>query len=295
MVENSKISIALAAYNGEKYIKKQLESIINQTLKINEIVICDDSTTDATRDIIQSLDFKGIQLRYYKNELNLGPIENFKKAITLCNGDYIALSDQDDIWFENKLEVLLENIENLDNSTPNLVFSNLELIDSSDNIIRDSFFTGDDFQPDNYSFTHLLFEGFLMGCAMLINKKMANEVAKMPKGIIMHDYWIHMVAQCFGKVQYIDQILMRYRSHGNSVTQKEHLSIIGKVKKELKEAPFYLKDNIFQAKLFLSIYKENLDLDKQNEIENFIQLENRSVITKRIKAKKIKNKDKKNG
>ena len=100
----------MCTYNGEKYIKEQLESILNQTIAIDEIIICDDGSNDKTIQIIEE-----IQLEYpnkislYKNQVNLGSNKNFEKAITICSGDYIFLSDQDDIWKNNKVEKIIKH------------------------------------------------------------------------------------------------------------------------------------------------------------------------------------------
>ena len=96
------ISVALACYNGENFIYEQIQSIINQTITDLEIIICDDKSTDNTIDIIHNIKDKRIKL--YQNNIQLGVVKNFEKAISLCNGEYIALSDQDDVWVEKKLE-----------------------------------------------------------------------------------------------------------------------------------------------------------------------------------------------
>ena len=100
------ISIALASYNGSKYIREQLDSILEQTYQDFELIICDDCSTDNTWQILQEYAQKDSRIKVFENERNLGFKKNFEKAISLCNGKYIALSDQDDIWIDNHLEVL---------------------------------------------------------------------------------------------------------------------------------------------------------------------------------------------
>ena len=105
-----KVSIALATYNGEKYLREQLDSILSQSIQDFELVACDDCSTDSTLKILNEYAEKDFRVKVFTNEKNLGFKKNFEKAIFLCSGDYIALSDQDDIWTENHLQVLLENI-----------------------------------------------------------------------------------------------------------------------------------------------------------------------------------------
>ncbi|MGN0728895.1 glycosyltransferase [Treponema sp.] len=105
-----KVSIALATYNGEKYLREQLNSILSQSIQDFELIACDDCSTDSTLQILNEYVEKDIRIKVFANEKNLGFKKNFEKAILLCSGDYIALSDQDDIWTEKHLQVLLENI-----------------------------------------------------------------------------------------------------------------------------------------------------------------------------------------
>jgi glycosyltransferase involved in cell wall biosynthesis len=122
-----KTSVAMCTYNGEKYIKIQLESILNQILPIDEIVICDDGSNDKTIAIIEQFQFEyPNKIFLYKNPVNLGSNKNFEKAITICNGDYIFLSDQDDLWKETKVEKIIQHFS--ENEYLEGVFSNADLI-----------------------------------------------------------------------------------------------------------------------------------------------------------------------
>jgi glycosyltransferase involved in cell wall biosynthesis len=105
------ISIAMCTYNGERFIKEQLDSILNQTYKNFELIITDDDSSDKTITIIKEYIKQDKRIKLYQNNSNLGFIKNFEKAISLCSGDYIVLADQDDIWKVNKLEIFLEQIK----------------------------------------------------------------------------------------------------------------------------------------------------------------------------------------
>lgn len=130
-----KISVALCTYNGSSYIEKQLNSILDQQdFKVNEIVICDDNSTDETLEILN--DFKAKHPSVFSihvNEYNVGSTKNFEKAISLCSGDYIFLADQDDIWKEDKIKKTLAVFDK--NPSAEGVFSNADLIDQEDNLI----------------------------------------------------------------------------------------------------------------------------------------------------------------
>ena len=120
------VSIAMATYNGEKYLREQLDSLVKQTYSDLEIIICDDCSHDSTSQILHEYAEKDSRIKLFFNEKNLGFKKNFEKAISLCNGEYIALSDQDDIWELNKIETELNAIGNND-----FVFHNAELIDGN--------------------------------------------------------------------------------------------------------------------------------------------------------------------
>ena len=108
------ISIAMATYNGEKYLREQIDSILNQTIQDFELIVCDDCSTDTTWNILQDYQSQDRRIKCYRNEENLGFKKNFEKAIGLCTGEYIALSDQDDIWLPEHLEKLVNIIGNAD-------------------------------------------------------------------------------------------------------------------------------------------------------------------------------------
>ena len=118
------ISIAMCTYNGERFVKEQIDSIIAQSYTKFELIVVDDCSKDNTINIIKDYQSKDDRIKLFQNENNLGFVKNFEKAISLCSGDYIALADQDDIWKKDKIEVFIKNIgDNL------LIYSDAILID----------------------------------------------------------------------------------------------------------------------------------------------------------------------
>lgn len=132
------ISVAMCTFNGEKYIKEQIESIINQSLVPDEIIICDDCSKDNTVNIIkETLDNWSGKVYLVVNEKNLGYRKNFEKAISLCHGDIIFLSDQDDVWNKDKIEIIKTEIEKDKNIL--LAFHDVEIVDENLCLINKSF------------------------------------------------------------------------------------------------------------------------------------------------------------
>src|SRR5688572_29001579 len=125
-----KVSVALCTYNGAKFIREQLASINGQTNLPFEIVICDDGSVDGTVQIIEEFaKNQGVPIFLHRNEQRLGVMRNFRKAILLCKGDYIALSDQDDVWLKDKLQTVIDFFSRPENNKVDVVFSDLQLVD----------------------------------------------------------------------------------------------------------------------------------------------------------------------
>ena len=215
-----KLSVALCTYNGEKFIKEQLESILKQTVSIDEIIICDDGSNDKTIQIIKDIElsFPNIKKKK-KNEINLGSNKNFEKAITLSTGDYIFLSDQDDVWKNNKVEKIMNCFE--ENQSLEGVFSNADLINDegknfTDKNLWDSVsFTENLLQKPIDLFCHISSKSNMVTGATLCFKKEIKELI-LPIPVIpkyYHDEWIAIIIASRKKLAYLTDELISYRIH----------------------------------------------------------------------------------
>ncbi len=211
------VSVALAAYNGSWYIRKQLNSILLQTFRDFELVVCDDASTDDTWDILCEYQEKDKRVRCYRNDKNLGFVKNFEKAAQLCGGDFIALSDQDDIWSENHLEVLIENRDKA-----SLVFSESLGITADGSIMPHCFFSKNidtlfSFDKNDLFFFTLAWN-FAQGCTMLVQRDLMNAALPFPDDIDFHDHWLSCVALVAGSgLHFVDTVTVYYRHHGGNV------------------------------------------------------------------------------
>lgn len=230
------ISIAMATYNGEKYLREQLESIYAQTYKNIEVVVTDDGSSDKTVEILEEY-AKSHGLRYYINETNLGFVKNFEKAVNLCKGDYIGLSDQDDIWLPHKLSTLMENIgDNL------LICSDAKLIDENNNMIADS-----QFEYSNKSknilltFKKLAIRNYVQGCTILMRKELVQYAHPFPLGIKSHDHWYGLIAATHDRIIFCKEALIMYRQHANNQIGAYHYaasSLLSKIFLQFTKAHF---------------------------------------------------------
>lgn len=203
------ISIAMATYNGEKYIEKQLDSIYAQTYKNIEVIVTDDGSTDRTVEILKQYS-KMHGLKYFINEKNMGFVKNFEKAITLCKGEYIALSDQDDVWETHKIYTLYHHMEDA-----LLIHSDASLIDESGELTASSY-TQNSHKVLRRDIREYFFNNDATGCTMMFSRKLLSTILPMPENIIAHDWWIAIQAKQEGKVTYAPEALVQYRQHQNN-------------------------------------------------------------------------------
>ena len=212
----------MATYNGEKYIKDQLDSILVQLHTEDEVIISDDSSTDRTIEIIKSFNDKRIVL--YENQKFKSPIFNFENSLTYAKGDYIFLSDQDDLWVPNKVENMKKFLVEFD-----LVLSDTDIIDSNGKILKKSFYQ---MNGSKKGLVRNIMKNSYLGCTMAFNQKILQRSLPFPKDIAMHDWWIGLIAELYGKTCFIDEKLIHYRRHDSNASpasEKSHYSLSKKI------------------------------------------------------------------
>jgi glycosyltransferase involved in cell wall biosynthesis len=211
------ISIALATYNGEKYITEQLNSILPQLTEGDEIVISDDGSTDKTLEIIAG--FCSARINVYSNPKK-GVISNFENAISHATGDVIFLCDQDDVWCPDKIAVCLSYFSSPD---VKLVVSDAYITDSALNIIDDSFYK---LMNSGGGFAKNFIKNTFLGCCMAFRNELKNIILPFPEKIPMHDSWIGLLTQLNGKTLFIPEKLVYYRRHDQNTTVLKRNSVL---------------------------------------------------------------------
>lgn len=213
------ISVALCTYNGERYIKEQLDSIFSQSISVDEVVICDDCSTDSTCTILDEYVLRYSQIRLIKNGKNIGFRKNFEKALVECRGDYIFFSDQDDIWAKDKVAI---TVDYLHKTGMYGVFSNGKLIDGKGKDLNHTLFSIQQLAPylkngllDKYTFEILCLKGnFVTGAALAITKAAKDFVLPFRTSkYVLHDNWIALKLSAQHKLGYIEKPLIFYRIH----------------------------------------------------------------------------------
>jgi glycosyltransferase involved in cell wall biosynthesis len=214
-----KISVALCTYNGERFLSRQLASMQQQTRLPDELVVCDDRSTDSTIEILQEFSASaGFPVKITRNEHNLGFVANFERAIQLCQGDLIALSDQDDIWYPTRLERSQQ--EFVAHAGVGLVFSDADIIDDQDQLIgmrlwQNFGFTGERKQrllAGDY--TVLAKNRFVTGATVMFRSRLRENCLPVGAGWL-HDEWLAATAAAIKHLRPIDSPLIRYRQHNS--------------------------------------------------------------------------------
>jgi glycosyltransferase involved in cell wall biosynthesis len=230
------ISVCMASFNGEKYIREQLVSILNQLGPNDEVVISDDGSIDNTISIINEFDDSRIRIFHYKQNSKLKPghkkaAKNFENALKFAGGDYIFLSDQDDIWLPEKINTIMPFLRD-DILVLSDAFIVNEICEPQDRLSRH--------RPYHKGFFHNLYKSGYIGCTCAFTKKIKEYALPFPDDVIGHDYWIGLLAELKFSVVYLDIPLILYRRHQNTVSTTE----------EKTASPLLYKINYRTALLF---------------------------------------------
>lgn len=225
-VRTMKVSVALCTYNGEKYVREQILSIASQSQSVDEVVICDDGSVDSTIQIIESLQPEcSFPIRLFLNEHSLGVVSNFAKAISICSGDIVFLSDQDDVWSRDKVKTIVDWFSM--NPEKSVVFTDAELIDDNGCVIPDSegLFNAVGFgKRVRRHFDYMALDIFVRynratGATMAVRKSFFDDFSihtdYAGSTLPLHDAQIAYAAICNGGLGFICDKLISYRIHSS--------------------------------------------------------------------------------
>lgn len=283
-----KVQILMSTYNGEKYLKEQIESILNQENVEISLLIRDDGSTDETLNILEHLAKENKNIHYYASQ-NIGVARSFMELVNKSNeADYYAFADQDDVWKPKKLISAIEKLES-NIETPSLYISALEVVDEELNTIEIKKVSG------NHCFEGEMAKNFATGCTMVFNKKLCD-IIKMynPEYLIMHDSWITRVCYAIGGNVIIDEnTYIKYRQHGNNVVGYKDEGF-KKLKKQFKIAfvdKVSMRVNI--VKELKSGYEELLTDNAKELVNNLISYQtNRKAKKWLLKNNKLRSNNK---
>lgn len=204
------VSVVLPAYNGVRWLRPQLDSILAELSADDELVVVDDASTDDTLALLRS--FADPRIRLLPSPANRGVRASVERGLAACRGRYVFLADQDDVWLPGKRAALLSALQ----AGAVLAISDAEVIDGNGASVQPSFMaTRGGFRG---SLLATLIKNRYLGCAMAFRRELLEDVLPIPAAVPMHDMWIGALATLRGPVAYIDRPLLQYRRHGSNVS-----------------------------------------------------------------------------
>jgi glycosyltransferase involved in cell wall biosynthesis len=249
-----KVSVAMCTYNGALYLRPQLDSILAQTYGNIELVIFDDCSQDNTLSILREYEAKDSRVRVYQQENNVGFVRNFDNAIAACRSDFIALADQDDVWFDNKIAQLMSEIGDM-----LLIYSRVSLIDAEGHALPGEFPGSSTIRVEGSAALSLVLNNCVTGHASLIRRELFDLSRPALTEMPFHDQWLAIVAAAKGRLKASDEVLSLYRSHGKNVILKDKIKRV--------EAKHLVMSKKFSTHLdFLSKVLDAKILDQRDEV-----------------------------
>lgn len=207
-----RLSVALTTYNGRRHLMAQVKSILHQLGPDDELVISDDGSTDGTIDLLLTLSSQDRRIRWVDGP-RIGLIQNFANALRYCQGEIIFISDQDDVWLDDKVTRVLAAFA----AHPKALL-----------IQHDARFTDENLKPEDRTvfqwrkarrgILRNILKNSYQGCSIAIRRPLLRIALPFPKEIPMHDQWLGLLAELFGKTIFLDSVLMLYRRHGTNMT-----------------------------------------------------------------------------
>lgn len=285
------IDILMATYNGELFIAEQIESIQHQTYTNWRLLISDDCSTDKTLEIVRRYAKQDARLEIVSEGVKHGGAKgNFISLMAITEAPYCMFCDQDDVWRPNKIEVelktLLENENIFGCNCPLMVHSDLELIDGAGISLNSRMSETLSIDPNTASPLQLFLSGVATGCTIGVNRACIKKALKCSdiEDVIMHDWWIALVAETLGNRVFIQSPLVFYRQHSGNAIGASTFSLKSSARSYIDEFKNRgvsglvtrivdcEKRRIVQARAFLDTYERDLDLDSRHQLEILVGL-----------------------
>lgn len=280
-----KVNILMATYNGEKFLAQQIKSIQKQTFKEWNLLIRDDGSSDKTCDIIRNFTAKDSRIRFInENEHhNLGVIKSFFMLVNYEVADFYFFSDQDDVWLPEKLSVSLEAAKHKASDVPLLVYTDLKVVNQELNILQDSMIRAQSHHA-NTTLLPELTENTVTGGTMMINHALAEKWFT-PNDILMHDWFLALLAASLGEIIYLDLPTQLYRQHDNNVLGARTMDKRFKILREGPKSIFtrywkLIHDSQKQASLIVDKYGDIMTANDLELIKCFIKIDKQPFMTR---------------
>jgi len=238
MKNEPEVSVVLALYNGIRYLKPQLDSILVQLSADDELLVMDDGSIDGSRELISAYAEKWPQIQLF-TEKHCGVVQNFARGIERARGNYIFLADQDDVWEAGKVKAVCQRLRA--ENGPALVLHDAVFTDAEGRLLSNTLFQ---WRQVRTGFLKNWLKNSYMGCCMAFNRELRPYLLPVPSDLPMHDQWIGLMAERYGKVFLLQEPMLRYRRHEQSVTQDHHSNLYKMIKWRMIVLFQYIKRSI---------------------------------------------------
>lgn len=276
------IDILMATYNGETFLREQLDSILRQSNTEWRLIIRDDCSTDNTVQIVQTYckrypdKFVLIQADVPSGSAQNNFFQLIKYLQEYGTADYIMFADQDDVWLLQKIQLTLNKIYELENrygaDMPLLVHTELTVVDAELKIINPSMFTMQNMDAKRDKLNNILVQNIVTGCTMMVNKPLMDMVTEIPQHAIMHDMWLALIAAAFGQIGFVDKPTILYRQHGsnaNGAKRVKSLKYVARKLSNITDVHQGLAKQYRQANEFAQIYQDILPAKQQDMLNAY--------------------------
>lgn len=282
-----RVHIVLATYNGERFLREQMDSVLAQTYENITVEVCDDSSTDGTAAIVREYEAQDERVKLHLNPYNLGYVKNFLEGVKRCTAPYVMLCDQDDIWQKDKVEktlLAMQQAEKKRTGKPVLVFTDAVNFDSETGEELGFFHETSHLDVKKVDTAHLFMENKCIGCTMMMNRVILPYLEELPEEIRVHDWWLALICSHFGTIEYVPQATLRYRQHEeNQIGGSSYTSYLKKRLTHIREQRKALLQTYRQAAAFLRIFGEQMDRQQRVVAANFAGMEQTGFFGRRYR------------
>ncbi len=279
------IDILLSTYNGQKYLKEQLDSLLSQTYQDFKIILRDDGSTDNTLEIITNYihNYPEKFLLLDNKNTNLGSTNSFFYLLKNSSSEFIMFCDQDDVWNNNKLEIFLEYYNRYvsDKTKPVLIHSAADVVDSNLNKLNQATQLFNKYKDGmKHTLIWQIFQNDVTGCTLMINAAMRNIVNKIDFSqhkVIQHDWFLAQIAYCYNSKYYIPEKTIKYRQHAGNVIGVKNISLFERIKRKTKTKKSYPYYEQIETLLLCNV---ELNIETKKLLTTFASLKSKNKITR---------------
>lgn len=286
------IDILMATFNGEHFLREQIDSIISQSYSNWRLLVSDDISQDSTLDILRTYEAADSRIKVVScNTKYGGALPNFMSLLSHVESDYFMFCDQDDIWLDTKVEQSLYRIQEMERSfgrdVPLLVYTDLKPVDEDLEPLADSLFDYESFSHEAGSLAKVFVENNAWGCTMLGNCALCELMTRCTRlnGIVMHDWLANLVAHSFGSVSVIDRPTILYRQHRGQTVGSHKFSFFSLVKSyDINRSRGYWVIYRRQARTFLDNYSGLIGGTVRKTLNDFLDIFSSGRLTRIVNS-----------